>query len=68
MIQNSNSYRKDEDKYADIINETWPKAENLLHPRMKLEDRAKIFLPFAALKGFEEEIAKRQQKIESEKE
>lgn len=26
------------------------------HPKMSLNRRAKIFLPFAALKGFEEEI------------
>ena len=28
------------------------------HPRMNLNRRAKIFLPFAALKGFEEAIEK----------
>jgi hypothetical protein len=28
---------------------------------MKLENRAKIFLPFAALKGFEEEIERRKE-------
>lgn len=48
-------------KYDDIINETWPKKSD--REKMRLEDRAKIFLPFAALKGFEEEIEKRKNKI-----
>ena len=30
------------------------------HPRMPVADRAKIFMPFAALRGFEEEIEERQ--------
>ena len=45
-------------KYDDIINTKWPVASS--RKRMSMEDRAKIFLPFAALKGFEEVIASRQ--------
>ena len=40
-------------KYQDILNTKWPK-ERLRHPKMSLQERAKIFLPFAALKGHEE--------------
>ena len=41
--------------YDDIINTQWPPAEG--RPEcMRLENRAKIFLPFAALKGFEDEL------------
>lgn len=41
--------------YDDIINTQWPPAEG--RPEcMRLENRAKIFLPFAALKGFEDEV------------
>lgn len=43
--------------YKDIINLERPRPA--FRERMKLENRAKIFLPFAALKGFEEEIEKR---------
>jgi len=42
--------------YSDIINTKWPKEANPKHPRMPLKDRAKIFLPFAALKGYNEAI------------
>lgn len=41
--------------YDDIINTQWPPADG--RPEcMSLENRAKIFLPFAALKGFEDEV------------
>lgn len=30
------------------------------HPRMRLEDRAKIFSPFDPLKGFREELRRRE--------
>lgn len=46
-----------DEKYDDIINEDGP--ADIGRQKMKLENRAKIFLPFAALKGFEEEIQKR---------
>ncbi len=49
-------------KYDDIIQMDYPlKGSDLIkHPRMRVEDRAKIFAPFAALKGYEEAIAAKQ--------
>ena len=46
-------------KYADIIHLSRPMSEESLckHPRMPLENRAKIFSPFAALRGYEQKIA-----------
>lgn len=40
--------------YDDIINTEWPPQNKL--QRMPLSQRAKIFLPFAALKGYEESL------------
>lgn len=47
-------------KYADILHASRPASEESLlkHPRMPLENRAKIFSPFAALRGYEQEIAR----------
>lgn len=42
-------------KYHDILNTQWPKTSSL-RPKMNLQERAKIFLPFAALKGHEESL------------
>ena len=42
-------------KYGDILNTEWPKNSSL-RPKMNLQERAKIFLPFAALKGHEESL------------
>ena len=42
--------------YDDIINYDY--KGSLKRPKMRLEDRAKIFMPFAALKGYEELIKK----------
>jgi hypothetical protein len=49
-------------QYDDIIDKVYPgKISDInKHPRMKTEDRAKIFAPFAALKGYEEAIAAKQ--------
>ena len=49
-------------KYDDIIHMDYPlKGSDLnKHPKMRVEDRAKIFAPFAALKGYEEAIAAKQ--------
>ncbi len=49
-------------KYDDIIHMDYPlKGSDLIrHPKMRVEDRAKIFAPFAALKGYEEAIAAKQ--------
>lgn len=52
-------------KYDDIIHMEYPlKSSDITkHPRMKVEDRAKIFAPFAALKGYEEAITAKQKII-----
>ena len=45
--------------YSDIIDLPYPRTDwNFLmkHPRMSVEDRAKIFHPFAALRGHAEAI------------
>ena len=42
--------------YDDIINTKWD--ENSLKNRMPASQRAKIFLPFAALTGYEDELDK----------
>ena len=42
-------------KYADILHGSRPDP-SYKHPRMTLSNRAKIFSPFAALRGYEEEI------------
>jgi hypothetical protein len=46
--------------YSGIIDTKWPPENSKARPRMDLSNRAKIFLPFAALKGYEEEISKKQ--------
>ena len=43
-------------KYADILYLFRPEP-SIRHPRMSVSNRAKIFSPFAALRGYEEEIA-----------
>lgn len=46
-------------KYADIIDMERPQNEESLrkHPRMTLQNRAKIFSPFAALRGYDDQLA-----------
>lgn len=41
-------------KYADLLPLSRPKP---IKPRMTISNRAKIFSPFAALRGYEDEIA-----------
>ena len=43
-------------KYADILHLSRPEPP-AKHPRMALSNRAKIFSPFAALRGFDDEIS-----------
>lgn len=50
------------ENYEDIINTEWNGVS--FHGKMSLNERAKIFLPFAALKGFEEAIAEKQRQVE----
>lgn len=49
------------DDYKDIIDLPYPRDDwNFLmkHPRMSMQDRAKIFAPFAALRGHSTALAK----------
>ncbi|MBP5588139.1 MAG: hypothetical protein J6X37_05375 [Treponema sp.] len=43
-------------KYDDILDTDW--NESSLKNRMSVSQRAKIFLPFAALAGYEDELDK----------
>ena len=52
------------DDYNDILDSIWPQSKSFT--KMPLQSRAKIFLPFSALKGFEQEIEKRKIKWEKE--
>ena len=54
--KNSKEVRIVAAKYADILHKSRPEP-SFKHPRMALSNRAKIFSPFAALRGYEEEIA-----------
>ena len=48
------------ESYKDIIDKQRPVHDGdefeAHHPKMSIENRAKIFAPFAALKGYEEAI------------
>ncbi len=48
------------ENYKDIIDKQRPVHDGdefeARHPKMSIENRAKIFAPFAALKGYEEAI------------
>lgn len=50
--------------YQDIIHTEWPRET--LRAKMPLKDRAKIFLPFAALKGYEESLQEVRQQVEED--
>ena len=54
--KNSKEGRIVSQKYADILQMERPEPSTK-HPRMSLGSRAKIFSPFAALRGFEGELA-----------
>lgn len=43
--------------YADIIHQSRPESS---HPRMRREDRAKLFAPFAALSGHDQAVRDRE--------
>lgn len=49
-------------KYDDMIQYEYPRPDRNVtkHPPMDREKRAKIFVPFAALKGYEEAILDQQ--------
>ena len=48
--------QKDDHRYDDILDYKW--TRDSLPNRMPLAQRAKIFLPFAALTGFDEALGK----------
>lgn len=51
-------------KYDDIIHMEYPRPDRDVtrHPPMAISDRAKIFAPFAALKGYDESIQEKTEK------
>lgn len=49
------------EKYRDIFSLSRP-TPSYRHPRMPIPDRAKIFSPFSALRGYDEEIAQENKK------
>ena len=53
-------------KYGDIIEMERPQTEESLrkHPRMTLQNRAKIFSPFSPLRGYDEQLAAEKQRTE----
>ena len=57
--KNSKIGQETAQKYGDIIEMERPQTEESLrkHPRMTLQNRAKIFSPFAALRGYDEQLA-----------
>ena len=51
-------------RYEDILNAVPPVGQGLKgYPPMNIPDRAKIFAPFAALKGYEEAILAKQKVV-----
>lgn len=54
--KNTPEGRTVQNKYKSILHASRPKPPHN-HPPMSLSNRAKIFSPFAALRGYEEEIA-----------
>lgn len=51
-------------KYQEILDMEWPRENG--RPRMSMEERAKIFMPFAALKGYEEAVEEQRRMSEEE--
>lgn len=64
--KNSKTGQETARKYADILHMERPQSEESLrkHPRMTLQNRAKIFSPFAALRGYDEQLAEEKQRTE----
>ena len=64
--KNSKTGQETARKYADILHMERPQSEESLrkHPRMSLQNRAKIFSPFAALRGYDEQLAEEKQRTE----
>lgn len=53
-------------KYADILHAERPNSPDSRrkHPRMALENRAKIFSRFAALRGYDEQLEEERERTE----
>ncbi|MBQ2553446.1 MAG: hypothetical protein II563_11480 [Treponema sp.] len=51
---NQSAENERDEKYSNILNYEW--TESSLPNRMPLSQRAKIFLPFSALTGFNEAL------------
>ncbi|MFR8076156.1 MAG: DNA methylase [Faecalibacterium sp.] len=64
--KNSKIGQETAQKYGDILEMERPQTEESLHkhPRMTLQNRAKIFSPFAALRGYDEQLAAEKQRTE----
>ena len=64
--KNSKIGRETAQKYGDIIEMERPRTEESLrkHPRMTLQNRAKIFSPFSPLRGYDEQLAAEKQRTE----
>ena len=64
--KNSKTGQETARKYADILQMERPQSEESLHkhPRMSIQNRAKIFSPFAALRGYDEQLAEEKQRTE----
>ena len=54
--KNTPEGRTVQSKYGKILHASRPEPPHN-HPRMPMSNRAKIFSPFAALRGYEDEIA-----------
>ena len=56
--KNSKIGRETAQKYGDILEMERPQTEESLrkHPRMTLQNRAKIFSPFSPLRGYDEHV------------
>ena len=55
-FKNTKEGRMVAQKYADILHRSRPEPP-AKHPRMSITNRAKIFSPFASLRGFDDEIS-----------
>ena len=64
--KNSKAGRETVRKYGDILEMERPQTEESLrkHPRMTLQNRAKIFSPFSPLRGYDEQLAAEKQRTE----
>lgn len=64
--KNSKIGRETAKKYGDILEMERPQTEESLHkhPRMTLQNRAKIFSPFSPLRGYDEQLAAEKQRTE----